>query len=615
MDENITSKIAEAISSYYSGHPIMDDEEYEELIAPYSDEEVEELKRSSIVVLDKVKHLWPMTSLPKARSLDEVRRLPEGDMRHYELKYDGCSIEVHYGKDGIMDWACTRGDYTYGDNRTKLVDKLIDLLKVPSTYKPEHSIRGELVISDEDWPSISSEYANQRNAASGIANRDDLKHADKLTFVPYDDIEDATGYTTSFDNACCHGEDFLDVMQYSDWGDAEQAFHDANVPVDGLVIKDFHDGMQTYAIAYKFSDETFETTLKDVVWQQGKSGKLTPVAVFETVFIDAEVSRASLGSYARFCELGLHYGDTIVVHKANMVIPYVDANLGGGNDEVMAPQFWSGASTYVKGAHLYAERDNRWLDILNRQVSMLAGKGIGPKFVQSIVEQYGVQTITEMHSVVNEDGFHFAKGNRVKSLANAREALDEVGKASLIALVVSLGLDGMSYGAWSKLLAKVAMVAKANGKAQCEQLMQIEHPYEFAIQIAGIGDSVARQFAGNQELLHEQLDDFYREFGHWPSDFVDKQDASEYEVCITGRFDGIKRSDICKLLEANGFAVSGSVSKHTFALVAGIGGGGKRKAAEANDVPTIDTGGDIQKGFDALLQMTGASQVVANKGK
>lgn len=613
MDENTRTRIAEAISSYYSGHPIMDDEEYEELIAPYSDDEVEELKRSSIVVLDKVKHLWPMTSLPKTRSLDEVRELPEGDTRHYELKYDGCSIEVHYGKDGIFDWACTRGDYTYGDNRTMLADKLIDLLKVPSSYKAEHSIRGELVVSDEDWPFISNEYANQRNAAAGIANRDDLKYADKLTFVPYDDIEDATGNTTSFDASHCHDECFMDATKYTDWNEAEQAFHDAYVPVDGLVIKDFHDGVQSHAVAYKFSDETFETMLKDVVWQQGKSGKLTPVAVFETVFIDAEVSRASLGSYARFRELDLHYGDTIVVHKANMVIPYVDANLGGGSDEVMAPQFWGGSATYAKGAHLYAERDNRWLDILNRQVSMLAGKGIGPKFVHSIVEQYGVQTITEMHSVVNEDGFHFENGKRVKSLANARQALDEVGNASLQALVVSLGLDGMSHGAWSKILTKVAKAAKANVKAQCEQLMQIEHPYEFAIQIAGIGDSVARQFADNQELLHEQLDDFYREFGHWPSDFATEQSTSEYEVCITGRFDGIKRGDIARLLEANGFGVSGSVSKHTFALLAGVGGGGKRKAAEANNVPTIDTGGDIQKGFDALLQMTGASQVVANR--
>lgn len=597
MDQDVKDRIVQAIQSYYSGNPIMDDEEYEELIAPYSQHDIEMLKQKSIRVMDKVKHKFPMTSLPKVLDKD---KLPEHtDSTIYQLKYDGCSIEVHYDSSGAMDYACTRGDYTYGDNRTVLATFLASIGSIPQQFTSECSLRGELVISDADWPSISKYYKNQRNAAAGIANRDDIQLAKFLTFVPYDIVHDDGR------KELCK-EDILNCAPYwTEWTDAEEAFREADVPVDGLVIKQYSDSNlaeQTNAVAYKFSDQTFDTVLKGVLWQQGRTGKLTPVVEFETVFIDAEVSRASLGSYARFKELDLHYGDTIEVKKANMVIPYVVCNKGGGNKEqISAPKYYNGHETYVDGMHLFANRDDNWRDRLYAQVDQLAAKGIGRSFVDRVITEYGVMSITELVEVVNQDGFHIPRAQQ-RTVDKARRCLAEVANCSLIQFLSSLCIDGIGWQTWSKVLDKVEDVASNDNMSQCDVLLSLDSPYEFVDQIAGFGPSNSQAFADAYPLVREQLDDYYRMYGHYPKDWTREKGADGPKVVVTGRFDGMPRSEVEARLRANGYDVQGKVTSDTFALLAGIGGGSKRNAARQLGIPTIEAGGDLQKGFDELME-------------
>lgn len=595
---NIVCKISDAVKAYYAGSPIMSDEEYEELVAKsgLGWKDVENIKQDSIVVIDKVKHLWPMTSLPKMHNLNEIKK--KSGRRIWQLKFDGSSIEVHYNSNGKFDYACTRGDYTYGDNRTALARVLIGAGKMKESESfANKSVRGELLVSNEDWKVISTEFKNQRNASSGIANRNDLQYASFLTFIPYDVIDDKTGKTSAYlgDNKPAF---------YDSFDKAKEAFDNSDVPVDGLVVKDYKDSSfeeQTYAIAYKFSDEEYETRLIDVTWQVGKTGKLTPVAHFDTVFIDAEVSKASLGSYAIFKSLDLHYNDKILVKKANMVIPQVVKNLGGGSSEsVNAPVWWNGKKVENRGAHLFVEKDDTWKDVLYSQVNSLAGKGISNKFVDACIEEYGVTTLIDLVNTVNADDFKINGVGQVMS-SKAKKCLSKIGECTMTAFLSSLSIDSLGWKSMEKIVDKVKDEASQMNLLPEDYIMQLQSPYEFAYAISGLGDASARHFAEKYAFIKDQLDDFEKVFGHMPRFDSDKSVQTGPEVVVTGKFnDGMKRGIVEEELRKNNFNVSSKVTKSTSFLIAGNGGGSKRSAAKSLGVKIIETNGDLNIALNAL---------------
>lgn len=603
MSKSTYEKIVNAIKTYYAGDTdpakgAISDNEYEQLIAPYSYKDIELIKQSAIEVIDKVKHKFAMTSIPKVKDKQQIPSTKH--KRVYQLKYDGCSIEIHYNSEGIMDYACTRGDYTYGDNRTKLVKYLASKKRASlttQTYK-NASIRGELVILDEDWPSISNQYSNQRNAAAGITNRDDFNFAKFITFIPYDVV---------WDNGkkSLYATDIIEAAPYwTSWDEAENAFNNAHLPVDGLVIKDYIDDTyseQKNALAYKFSDRTFTTTIKGVLWQQGRTGKITPVAEFEPVFIDAEITKASLGSLHKFNELDLHYGDTIEIARSNMVIPQVVRNLGKGSKEkIVPPKFYNGNETYVQGNHLFAFRDNEWLDRLICQVNNLADKGISANTVNHLVNKFGVTSLVELMSLIKDGNFGM-QGIGEKRKENIIKCFEKVEHCTLGAFLVSLCIPQISGAGWTKILTKVDLIAKEHGVPQAEVLLSIDSPYTFVEQINGFGPSNASQFEKYMPVIREELEDFHRFYNHWPKDFV-RNNVQGPVIVVTGKFDGFKRLDIEKRLLANGYKPEGVVTKDTTFVLAGKGGGSKRSKAQQLHVPIIDTDGDLQKGFDILLK-------------
>ena len=592
--ETIKEKIAEAIKTYYSGNPVMDDEEYEELVASsgMSSFDIEKLKKKSILVVDKIKHKHPMGTLPKVHSMDEVKT---SGNTIYQAKYDGCSIEIHHDSDGKMDYACTRGDYTYGENRTDIASELIDLGKVDIDYSIKNaSVRGELLVSDDDWKLLEGEFKNQRNAASGIANRDDLSYVKFLTFIPYDIVFDDSGDTKLYT-----GSD--GAPYWKSFEEAEKSLQDIGVPTDGIVIKEYKDDKQVDAKAYKFTDKTYKTRIRDVRWQLGRTGKLTPVAEFDTVFIDAEVSKASLGSYAIFKSLDLHYNDEIEVKKANMIIPQVVKNLGGGSkDEIIAPKWWNGKKTYVEGAHLFGYNDEHWRSTLYSQVNSLAGKGVSNAFVDKCIEQYGVTTFEDLVEVVNKQDFKVPGVGEAKT-ANAREALKQAGECTMTQFLSSLSIDHLGWKSMEKIVAKCASEAGALNLDADQYLLDIQSPYEFVFAISGLGDAAAKAFKDNFDFIKEQLYEFDHAFGHMPKTDDFKVEADGPEVVVTGKFnDGLKRGDIETLLRNNNFNVVGKVTSNTKYLVAGIGGGSKRSAAEALGVHIVETEGDINAGLNEL---------------
>lgn len=609
MSENLKDRLSKAITAYYAGDDrskyAVSDEEYEELVGRLglTPNQIEDLKRESIRVMDKIHHKWPMKSLDKTHSLDDVRRV-RGGARVYQKKFDGCSLEVHYGHDGHMDYACTRGDYTYGENKTRLANVLVRRGRIEGCLPDyaDSSIRGELLVADDDWKIISNEFKNQRNAASGISNRNDTVYAVYLTFIPYDVIWDGDGRKELY-----QGKGHADI--YRTFEDAQDSLEHSPVTTDGIVIKDYVDDSlkeQVFAVAYKFSDKEYETRLRKVLWQMGKTGKLTPVAEFDPVFIDAEVTKASLGSLHVFQELNLHYNDRIVVKKANMVIPQVVANHGGGHEPIEYPRYWNGEQTWIEGKHLFTMNPEKWRDIMYAQVDNLAGKGISKSFVDTIFEEYGVTTLSEMYDAVHQDGFAMS-GYGEKKLAKVRECLAELDNATLLDFIASLCIDGVQTKTAAKILTKVSYDAQRHNVTQYSILLHLDDPVGYVGTIKDIGEATAKSFGHAYSLLKDQLNDYSKTFGHYPSEYgIVRNDGPE--IVVTGSFDGLKRKDVKELLLSNGYNVNTKVTSKTALLVAGNGGGKKRDAARALGVRVFETDGDFEKGAQCIEDMFNGKQ-------
>lgn len=605
---DLRERLRNAIGAYYRGDQNseywIDDEQYEELLAQFksesgmSEDQIEQFKKDSIKVIDKIKHKWLMGTLSKVHELAEIKKNDEWHCI-WNLKYDGCSVEIHYDENGGFDYACTRGDYVYGENRTALIERLIDLGIVESHYDGIRNacVRGELLVSDQDWMKISDIYKNQRNAASGICNRDDFLYAECLTFIPYDVIDDKTGKKSQYSGKNA-------AQTFSSYDEAKACYDKhTTVPTDGLVFKAFKNEDMTdqqYAVAYKFSDQAFKTRIRDVRWQMGKTGKLTPVAVFDMVFIDAEVTKASLGSYAIFKNFDFHYNDEILVKKANQIIPQVIENLGGGSKQkIEAPVWWNGKKAHVEGAALFAENDARWKDIMWSQISNLTGKGIGPSFMERCIQEYGVTTFSEFCEVVFMDSFHIPR-IAGKTVRKARAAILEAKKADLVRFIAALGLDKIGWKNSEKLCDKLDIEASRHNEDPVMHLLQLDTPYEFAYAISGIGDSTARSFADNYGLICQQLESWYRVFGKYP-ELAKKAEAHGPKVVITGTFnDGMKRKDVTAELQADGFDVVSRVTSDVKFLIAGHGGGSKRSVAESLKVKIIETRGDLNVALNEL---------------
>jgi DNA ligase (NAD+) len=326
----------------------------------------------------KVKHGAPMGSLEKCQTYDEVLKwykasgeklmtgVDSGSLASLNQEFvvseklDGISISLKY-ENGQMVQALTRGDGETGEDITRNV-----LLMKGVVWKMRDftgHVRGEIVLKKSDHQKHVPEYKNPRNAASGIAKREsDPKPCEYLTVVCYQVLSNSHNLpnkATEFKLLEALGFETPDWFlvhsgSYKVRGKAEttiqdpllaiyedyvkKARADLDYEIDGLVVEfndapsmEFlgeHGGRPKGARAFKFPHVQEITTLLNVTWEVGNSGRITPVAHFKPIMIDgADLSRASLHNPANFLRLRLWKGCRILVSRRNQVIPYVERNL------------------------------------------------------------------------------------------------------------------------------------------------------------------------------------------------------------------------------------------------------------------------------------------------
>lgn len=356
--QELVDKLNYYTKLYDEGHPTISDKEWDDMYFKLqdlenfyevylSDSPTQNVNYQVVNKLNKVKHNHPMLSLDKTKSIDAIKSFLGNKDFICMAKMDGLTCSLRY-LDGKLVSAETRGNGIEGED---ILHNALQVKNIPNkiNYKEELIVDGEIICTYNDFKDFEKEYKNPRNFASGSIRLLDSKESSmrKLTFIVWDIIKgldedrlsskllktDELGFTiVPFEINLPEYETIEQIMEIVKKSSSIY-------PIDGLVFK--YDNCDEYiaagktdhhfkgGLAYKFYDEEYETTLKNIEWSMGRTGVLTPVAIFEPIEIDGtEVSRANLFnlSVARETLHGTQYrlgweGQKINVFKANQIIP------------------------------------------------------------------------------------------------------------------------------------------------------------------------------------------------------------------------------------------------------------------------------------------------------
>ena len=350
---------------YDLGHPTVSDESWDNLYFQiqeleeklgiyYKHSPTQHIPYDVVNQLNKVEHGHKMLSLQKTKDLSEIEKFLDNSDSLIMLKMDGLTCSLTY-IDGELVSAETRGNGIIGED---ILHNALQIRSIPN-YIPRISgklvVDGEIICTTKNFEMFASEYKNPRNFAAGSIRLLDSKECAKrkLSFIAWDVIEGLDQYdllSERLAHIANYGFTVVPYVFYPAWDAADNdvpledmidhlkiTAEKDGYPIDGAVAK-FNSvsygkslGETSHhfknAMAYKFYDETYPTTLTNIEWTMGRTGVLTPVAIFEPVEIDGTiVERANLHNWTVLNET-LHgkgwKGQKIEVFKANMIIPQI----------------------------------------------------------------------------------------------------------------------------------------------------------------------------------------------------------------------------------------------------------------------------------------------------
>ena len=388
--KGMISVLNEASNAYYNtGKPIMSDKQFddrlndlkeleEETGIVFSNSPTQNVGAKVLGDIPEVTHNHPMLSLNKCHSPEEIVAFSNNKELVASIKLDGLTVSLTY-ENGVLVRGETRGDgYTGSD----ITEHIKHFKNIPYKINKEgtYVIDGEAIITDEDFAEVNKdgEFKNSRNLAAGTLSVLDTSLVSKrrLSFYAWDIVTGGSSNNLS-DNLKEAERLNFDVVPR--WTATElnpktlQAFLDfvfdfavdMGFPNDGIVFKfnDIEYGKSLGAtshhfrngIAYKAQDESVKTVLRDVEWSVGKTGVISPVAIFDPVELGGStVSRATLHNISIMQDLELSYNDIITICKANDIIPRVSDNLDRTLDNIVVPP----SKCPICGGQTEIKRDN-----------------------------------------------------------------------------------------------------------------------------------------------------------------------------------------------------------------------------------------------------------------
>ena len=643
-------KLNNATKAYDEGNPIMSDKEWDDIYFWLVEAEkycgfknpnspTVKIHYSVVNELVKVKHNHEMLSLPKTKEINEVESFLNGHNFIAMAKMDGLTCSLRY-LNGQLVSAETRGDGIIGEDITHNA-MVIPSIPKQIDYYDELVVDGEIICTDNNFESFAKEYKNSRNFAAGSIRLLDSHECEKrkLSFIAWEimkGLEEETTLSMKLNYLILLGFEVvthmpskktLPIKDYISFIQDTCKYY--GLPIDGVVFK-FDDikygkslGKTAHhfnnAIAYKFYDELYDTNLIDIEWSMGRTGVLTPIAVFEPVEIDgAIVERASMHNVSVMKSLLGYYGykgQPLKVFKANMIIPQIESSVKFQDVDLKEGEMVEGINfpcTCPLCGHTLSFKDNAGVitlvcknkdckgKLINRIDHFCSKKGLDIKglskaTLEKLIDWGYVNDLDDLFNLemVRDDWMKkpgFGEKSVNKIISSIFTASQNVSLESVIA-AIGIPLIGRTV---SKDLAK-------RFKTYDNFRKHINEGFDFT-QIDGYGPEM------NKALLtfdYGELDFLvgsYMKFAEVQEEQVITENNSleGKVIVITGKLKQYKNRDELKAaIEAHGGKVSGSVTKNTSYLVNNDVNSttAKNKTAKELNIPII-TEEELIKIFD-----------------
>ena len=623
-----------AYEYYVLDNPTVSDKEYD-----MAYDELCRLEKESGVVFDdsptrrvggeplkgfqKHTHIARLFSLDKAVSeaellafLTRVDKLAAGEKEYtVEYKFDGLTVCLTYDK-GVFVRATTRGNGTEGEDVTAQV-LTIKSFPLKIDYQGTLEVRGEAIIRlsvlDKYNETAAEPLKNARNAVAGaIRNLDPKITAQRKPEIYFYDVNYTSdgapmSQTTAHDflkkegfkvfpyfRVCHNAQEVIEAI-----AEVERERKTLDVLTDGAVIKlndaflreelGYTDKFPRWAIAYKFEAEEVTTLLKEVIWQVGRTGKLTPLALLEPVDLGgATVSRATLNNYGDITRKDVKIGSRVLVRRSNEVIPEI---LGTTehyphSQEVEKPTICPACGTALQeiGAHLFCPNKlctPRIVAALDHYASKNAMNidGFSESTAEQLVERKGVTKYSDLYRLTAED-LADLEGFKDKKINNLLTAIEKSKTPTLDAFIYAIGVEGVGRVAAKDLAAKFKSMDNLQ-KATVEELVSMENIGEIT------ANAIVAYFTDEDNL--KELASL-AEVGVAPTWSDEKKEGifSGQSVVLTGTLSGYKRSEAQKLIEERGGVCQSSVTAKTTLVIAGEEAGSKLDKAKKLGIKVID---------------------------
>lgn len=622
--------------AYYNQIPIMPDYEwdkmYDELInleeetgIVLSNSPTHNVGYSVADELKEVEHNHPMLSLDKTKSVDELIKFAGSKPCFISVKCDGLSTSLHY-IDGKLISAETRGD---GIRGTDVLQNVLTMDNVPKEipYKDELIIDGETIIDWNVFREINEKLPNEqkykhpRNLVSGSLQLLDSKEAAKrkMRFIawrvikgfehksPFEDLIEAD--ENGFEIVPMWNYDPNEVYLREMLEDLRNKADERNIPYDGAVmaIDDYSlaesmgrtEKFFRHSIAYKYTDQLFETTLTNIEWNTSKTGLINPVAIFEPVDLNGAVTtRATLHNITYIKDMMLGIGDRIRVYRSNMVIPKVHDSIDkSGNFDIPDKCPICKASTKI-----VKENDSEVLMCTNPDCK---GKLLGKLTHAVSRDALNIDNLSEatLEKLIKLGWVEAIKDiYHLSDYKNHMIVLDGLGKRSVEKLLDSIeksrntNLQRFLYSLSIPLLGKSASkdIAEFCGNNFNSFVGALTEGGKDAFtSINGIGEALGKSIINYWNKHNEEIIDLAQEFIFSKDEKIEKVENDKINgkvFVVTGSVHHYaNRNELKADIEKNGGKVTGSVTSKTSYLINNDidSNSSKNKKAKELNIPII----------------------------
>lgn len=580
---------------------IMSNFEYDKLY-----QELEELEsETGIVLSDSVtqkvgygvisdiptkRHGTAMLSLEKTKSVDDLVSFLGNESGFLSWKLDGLTIVVDYAN-GELQEGLTRGNGEVGEVITNNV-RTFKNIPLRINHKGKLTIRGEAVIKYSTFDKINSElrktsteeYKNPRNLCAGTVRQ--LNPAiTKIRDVCFYAFTIVSAEGVDFGNSRANQLEFLEKNGFEtvdgfmvnrgtlrktvNWFENNIAKNDN--PSDGLVLTfdniEYGESLGVtsktpkHSIAFKWEDDLYSTLLKDVIWQVGRTGVITPVAIFDTVNIDGtDVSKASLHNVSVLKALKIGIGDRVGVYKANMIIPQIGINYSQ-SDTFEIPEVCPvcGSKTYIqssdKADKLMCSSENCGDKLLRKLTHFVSRnamniKGLSSATIEKMIEIGAVSKFSDLFDLEERSDLLFEMDTfGWKSYENLIEAVDTARYVDMPNFIFALGIPNIGLETAKLICEAYDYGLEDMASAEEDELDEIE----------GIGEILAESFS-NYFMEDKNVTEIIRLIQELTF-YTDIEGEQQTFLGVPLRFEYVASVQAERILEGMTFVCTGALFK------------------------------------------------------